>query len=436
MNSMGGITSATMIGRRAQLDALTAAFDRVSIQSRPELVLVTGEAGVGKSRLIGEFRSLIQGAPIEFLVGRCVQFGDQVAPFAPLRHVLLALLDALNSEALDLVIGSARDGLSELVPDLGGTGSSGTDPAGVGELGLGVMRRLARRSPVVLVIEDLHWADTSTRQWLSMLAGADWLGPVLIVTTLRNDELHRRHPLVPVLADLARTSRPERIELRRLDQAESEQLVAAIAGPDIDLVVAADIVRRGSGVPFFVEELIASHAMGNPDPSDALREVVLARTADFDEAAVVVLQVVAAASAISVDILAEVCELEMASLAVLLDDLVARGLLEVERDRVRFRHELGREVFDDEIGPGRRAVLHARLAAVLERRDPLCVWVRSHATGLQPTTCHGRDRARSRRQGGVACRRRCGSGEPPRHRVSSCGTEPASNQEATIEHRS
>ena len=89
------------------------------------------------------------------------------------------------------------------MPDLGGTAPTGASGVNVAELSLGVLRRFARRRTVVLVVEDLHWADASTLGWMSMLAASDWLGPVLVVGTFRNDELHRRHPLLPLLAELA-----------------------------------------------------------------------------------------------------------------------------------------------------------------------------------------------------------------------------------------
>src|SRR5262245_35722422 len=119
MSAMGGLTSAAMIGRQAELDLLVAAFGRVRVSGRPALVLIAGEAGIGKTRMIEEFGEQVAGADGLFLVGRCLQFGEHVLPLAPLRDLLEVLVETLDTEVLDLVIGPARDGLSDLVPELG-----------------------------------------------------------------------------------------------------------------------------------------------------------------------------------------------------------------------------------------------------------------------------------------------------------------------------
>jgi DNA-binding CsgD family transcriptional regulator/tetratricopeptide (TPR) repeat protein len=360
-----------MIGRKAELGALVAAFERIDGERRPDLVLVSGEAGVGKSRLVSELGKAVAAADGMVLVGRCVEFGGQVSPLAPVRHVLQSLVDELDADALELVVGTARDGLSVLVPDLGGTAPVGSSAVNVSELSLGVLRRLARRQPVVVVVEDLHWADASTLGWVSTLAAADWLGPVMVVGTFRNDELHRRHPLLPLLAELARTARPQRVDVSRLDLDECRAMVSAIDGSMVDDDDAVDsIVRRSGGVPFFLEELVLAKAAGTESVSDVLREVVLARTSQLDDESVAVLHVVSAASSVSLEVLTAVSGLDGQTVTTILDELVATGLLVVADERIRFRHELGREVFECEILPGRRTRYHAQLASALEAHDP------------------------------------------------------------------
>jgi DNA-binding CsgD family transcriptional regulator/tetratricopeptide (TPR) repeat protein len=390
MIPMAGLSRA-MIGRQAELGRLVEALDRVRAGRRTEFVLIAGEAGVGKSRLIEEFASLATYAGAVCVTGRCVEFGQQVAPLAPLRQIVQRLVDTLDGDTLDLEIGPARDGLSVLVPDLGGAVTSEPSSANVVELGTGVIRRLARRQPVVMVIEDLHWADPSTRTWVLSLAGLDSLGAVLVVITMRSDELHRRHPVLPVIADLVRSARPERLELDALGEDDSRRLLTAMLG-SVSEPELAELARRGGGVAFFIEELALARLAGAEGLSDVLREVVLARTAHLDEDSIEILKAIAAASAISLAVLGDVVELAQAALAVRLDELVAGGLLIVVDDRIRFRHELGREVFDDEIGPGRRAQLHARLARALEQREPFRIgeiarhWFAAHDVERARTT--------------------------------------------------
>jgi DNA-binding CsgD family transcriptional regulator/tetratricopeptide (TPR) repeat protein len=370
MSSVGGFTSHAMIGRQAELGALITAFERVDGEKRPDVVLVSGEAGVGKSRLVSELGRAVTARGGLVLVGRCVEFGGQVSPLSPLRHVLQTLVDGLDGDALELVVGPARGGLSVLVPDLGGTAPDGSSVVNVAELSLGVLRRLARRQSVVLVVEDLHWADASTLAWVSMVAAADWLGPVMVVGTFRNDELHRRHRLLPILAELARTARPQRVDVSRLEANECRAMVLAIGASIEDDDAVDSIVRRSGGVPFFLEEIVLAKAAGTETLSDVLREVVLARASQLDDESVEVLHAVAAASSISLEVLTAVSGLDDQTVTTILDELIATGLLVVTDERIRFRHELGREVFEDEIGPGRRARCHAQLASALEAREP------------------------------------------------------------------
>jgi DNA-binding CsgD family transcriptional regulator len=367
---MGGITSATMIGRQAQLDALTAIYQRVRSEGRPAVALVVGEAGVGKSRLVEVMGKGVTDLGGMVVVGRCMQFGEQVLPLAPVRQIVTGLVDALDDDTLDLVLGPAREGLLNLTPESVASTTQPSQPVDAGELIMGVIRRLARRQPVAIVIEDIHWADSSTRTWLRLMSAAEWLGPVLVVGTYRHDEMHRRHPLLPLLAELARTARPERIEVEPLDASEVCELLEALGAMNADDDLVAEITRRSGGMPFIIEELMYARASGTTGPSDVLREVILARTADLDQPAIDVVHAVAAASSVSPRVLCDVCEIDPTELAVVLDELVATGLLTADGERFRFRHELGREVFEDEIGLGRRALLHARLADALERCEP------------------------------------------------------------------
>ena len=361
-----------LVGRQVELDRLDAVLEGVA-RGGSEVVLVGGEAGVGKSHLTRELTGRAKGRGFQVAVGRCVEFGEEIWPLAPLREMVAGLASELDSEAFDLVIGSARGVLSRLVPEVGGEpmGEGPVDGGRLCELAVGVFRRLAKRGPLLLVVEDLHWADSTTRTLFSLLARAGSLGRAVLVGTYRSDELHRRHPLRPVLAEITRGVRPERFDLEPLDRAGTAEVIAAIGSSVVvDRALVDDIYRLSAGNPFFIEELVAARATGMKGFPETLRDVVLARAATLDETASEVLRVAAAAGPTLPAVLAEVSGVDAVSLAATIDVLVAAALLVPDGEEVRFRHELAREVFYGELAPGERASVHARLARCCEALRP------------------------------------------------------------------
>src|SRR5215831_9501621 len=200
---------------------------------------------------------------------------------------------------------SARQ-LARLVPELGapaGTGGQAAPGAGaltpgrLFELLLGVLHRLAERGPLLLVVEDLHWADQSTRDLLGFLVRNLRTG-VMLLLTYRSDELHRRHPLRPFLTELDRSGRAERLELGRLGRRELGELLAGILGEPAPAAVAGEIMARSEGNPFFAEELLAARAEGvggSAELPEALRDLLLARVEALPQATERLLQVAAVA---------------------------------------------------------------------------------------------------------------------------------------------
>jgi DNA-binding CsgD family transcriptional regulator/tetratricopeptide (TPR) repeat protein len=364
-------TSPSFVGRHGEMARLERALD-VAAEDGSAVALIAGEAGVGKSRLVQELATRAEGRRFRVCVGRCVDFGEAIWPLAPLREVVASLVDDLDSEALDLVVGGARGVLAELVPELGGerAGEAPVSSDRLCELVVGMLRRLAQRAPLVLVVEDLHWADATTRTLFSALARVGRVSPLLLVGTFRSDELHRRHPLRPVLAEIERSGRSERIDVRPLDRAATGELIGALGGVPADRVDVDDVHRRSGGNPFFVEELIAARMWGVAGLPDTLRDVILGRAAMLDDAAVEVLGVAAAAGATLPEVLADACGVGPDATRTSLDGLFATALLVPDGDEVRFRHELGREVFYDELVPGERARVHALLARSVASRRP------------------------------------------------------------------
>src|SRR5262249_8574819 len=193
--------------------------------------------------------------------------------------------------------------LGRLLPDLGWGGEAASGPAAASasqgrlfERLLGVIERLATSVPLLLVVEDLHWADQSTRDLVTFLAASLRLGPVMLVLTFRSDELHRAHPLRGLLGELARNRRVQRLELPRFTRVELAEPLAGPAGADPPARLAADIYARSEGNPFFAEELLrAGEERGLGALPSSLREVLLTRVVRLGRGTQQLLRVAAAA---------------------------------------------------------------------------------------------------------------------------------------------
>jgi hypothetical protein len=297
--------------------------------------------------------------------------------YAPLVEALRPLDHLLAPGELERVLGGARGELARLVPELAPapdpTAPRGADGPGVPgrlfELLLGVLHRLAEPSGLLVVAEDLHWADQSTRDLLGFLH-RNLPGPVALVLTYRSDELHRRHPLRPFLAELERAGHAERLELGRLGRRPLAALLANILGEPPAAALVEQVEARSGGNPFFAEELLAAHQDGTRLP-EALRELVLARVGTLPEATQGVLQVAAVAGTrVDHQLLAAVVGLDAGRLVELLREAVGRHLLVPDQasGAYAFRHALVAEAVYDDLLPVQRGPLHAAYARALEQR--------------------------------------------------------------------
>jgi DNA-binding CsgD family transcriptional regulator/tetratricopeptide (TPR) repeat protein len=362
-----------VVGRDAEAARLRAALERAA-GGRPAIVVVAGEAGVGKTRLVHDLVCRAGELGAVALTGGCLDVGDGVLAYAPLVEALRPLVGLLDAAELERVLGGARGELARVVPELGGaaatrSGEAPLAPTRLFELLLGVLHRLAESGPVLLVVEDLHWADQSTRDLLGFLV-RNLRGGVALVLTYRSDELHRRHPLRPFLAELDRSGRAERLELSRLGRRDLVELLAGILEEPAPPALVGEILARSEGNPFFAEELLAAHLDGTRLPL-ALRDLVLARVEALSEPTQRVLEVAAVAGTrVDHELLAAVAGQDAEQLVWLLREAVTHHVLGVDEatGAYVFRHALVQEAIYDDLLPVQRGPLHAAYARALERR--------------------------------------------------------------------
>jgi DNA-binding CsgD family transcriptional regulator/tetratricopeptide (TPR) repeat protein len=372
------VTAGRFIGRTQELARLRHLLARATdSDNEPLVALLGGEAGVGKTRLVEQLAAAASAQGVRVLSGRCVPLGEEGVPFAPVIEALRGLAGELDPAELAAVAGSARADLGRLLPDLGGGGEAAAAAqltgAGQGrlfELLLGVIQRLAARGPLLWVMEDLHWADRSTRDLLAFLAAALRSGPVLVVGTFRSDELYRAHPLRRLLGELARNRRVQRLELPRFTRTELAEQLAALLGADPPARVADDVYARSEGNPFFAEELLlAGEERGLGALPSSLREVLLTRVVRLGRGTQQLLRVAAAAGpGATQPLLAAVAGMDEAALLDGLREAVDQQLLlpEPGGEGYVFRHALVAEAVYSELLPGERVRLHTALAGALE----------------------------------------------------------------------
>ena len=379
------IASPELIGRQLELAELER-YHRGARDGAPGVVLLGGEAGVGKSRLLEVLLEQSQQAGTRILLGRCLDLGGGPLPYAPVVDALRQLVGDLERAEVVRLLGPCRAELARILPELGG---GPVEPA-EGDRAEARMRlfvalhtaleALARERPLLLAFEDIHWADASTLDLIEFLARHVSDEPLLLVATFRSDELHRRHPLRPVLAELGRLPTIVRIDLHPLTAEEVSRQAASILGelPQPELV--DDLVRRTGGNAFFVEELLAARIdAGDRELSPLLRDIVAARLGRLPDETRQLLGVVAVAGpAAEQELLEAVTGTRGQALADVLRPAVEHHVLVTDGPTHRFRHALVQEVVEDDLLPGERTRLHRTVAERLADASGLTAGRRQH----------------------------------------------------------
>ncbi|MBB2909181.1 DNA-binding CsgD family transcriptional regulator/tetratricopeptide (TPR) repeat protein [Streptosporangium becharense] len=367
---MGRATSPVFVGRETELADLAEALGRAR-ENSAATVLIGGEAGVGKSRLVGCFAERAAAEGVHVLTGGCVELSTEGLAYAPFTAAIRQLVRECGAdEVAALLPGRGARDLARLLPEFGepsGDLESDTARARLFEQILTLLERLAERRPVLLVIEDLHWADRSSRDLIAFLSRNLRTAPLLMVLTYRSDDLHRQHPLRPVLAELGRLDGVLRMDLPRLTQAEVAAQMAGILGTAPEFARVDTVYRRSEGIPLFVEALLEC-GRDCAFPS-SLHDLIIGSVEQLPEETQRVLRVAAAGGTrVGHDLLAAVSGLCDLDLDDALRPAIAANVLQVADSRTYvFRHALIREAVHDELLPGEHVRLHARFAEEIGR---------------------------------------------------------------------
>lgn len=351
---------ARFVGREAELAELHRRVE-LATAGQPSMVLVGGDAGIGKTRLLRELAASVEH---RVLWGACLPMGERGVPYLPIVEMLRALPDP-EAKAMP-------PALQVLVPG----DRPAADPGPVSRSHLlqsiaGFVEELAERRPTIVVVEDLHWADQSTMDVLDLLGGRLHDQRLLLLASFRTMDLSPDDRPRQLIAEWSRRATVQRMELEPLGPSDAERLVASrpgAAGLRRDAV--ARLVQRAGGNPYFLEELAAAGSADASAPA-GLRDFLLHRASGQPEDLTRLLRIASAGGpVIDEAAVSEVAGLPSGGARDLLRTAIEAGLLVLERGQCRFRHALLAEVFHDDLLPDERREYHAAFADVLARRSP------------------------------------------------------------------
>lgn len=375
---VGVDSSPVYVGRSIELEQLSAALGRAAGEA-PSVVIIGGEGGAGKTRLVHEF-AIRADANVTVVIGRCFPTHGHGLPYSAFADLFRDLQQRLPADRLATVLRPARAGLALVVPELergigrdadgGAIEIRAVSRARLFELVLGVADRLQQAGPVVIAIEDLQWADVATLDLLGFLVSGIKRGRIVLILTVRTDDLGTDHRTMSAIAELERASSVQRIELARLSEAEVEAQLAGILGGTPSKALVERVASRSDGNPFLVEELLAAERRGQgADLSPKLEDLLGARLATVSDATRRVLRAAAVVGTeIDDGIVATALGMPFADVADALREATHRGLVTREaglRAGHRFRHALLREFIEGGLLLEERRRLHEACAKAL-----------------------------------------------------------------------
>ena len=358
-----------LVGRDAELSRLLDLLGAAAA-GRPVVTLVSGDAGVGKTRLVTELAAKARERGFAVLSGRCAELGDAV-PYLPLADALRDATTGPSPGGLLLDALAARPVLSRLLPDRDASQPAGGDLPGLVQQQLfgavlGMLAELAGASPVLLILEDLHWADRSTRDLLTFLSRMLHSERLAVVATYRSDDVHRRHPLRPLIAELLRLPGVSLVELGPLAASAMAEHLSTLAREPLDAAAVGQMITRAEGNAYYAEELLAASSAGTDLPA-GLADLLLARMERLSDAAQQVLRTAAVTGRrVDDELVRRASGLDEATYDEAVREAVAHQLLVPDGAQgYSFRHALLREAVYADLLPGERTRLHARLAELL-----------------------------------------------------------------------
>lgn len=352
-------TGRRFIGRENELALLDTLLERAA-HGATCCALVSGPAGVGKSTLLSEFAERTGG---RVLVGSCLRLGERGVPFAPISEIVRRLAD--DAEVGTLV----PDGLAPLAAPSSAVGSESGSRTRLFQTLLALISQLAATATTTIVIEDLHWADRSTRDLLSFLIPNLRSERLLIVLSYRTDDVYRDHPLRPMLADLGRNPCVHQIPVEPFTAPLVADQVEGLTGRAPSPPKLAEIMRRTQGNPYFVEQIVAADRLGDRSLPASLRELLLVRADVVSAVTRRTLRVMAVAEDVVDDeSLAMIAGVDVGELREHLREALDMRLIEATPNGVRFAHALLREALTEDLLPGERADHHAAFARAIAVR--------------------------------------------------------------------
>jgi len=371
------------VGRQAELELVAAAWDDARAGG-PGLILLGGEPGIGKTRLAMEHARRAHREGADVLVGRCDE--DLAVPYQPFAEALSRAVRQLPADELASLLGTRGAELVRLVPDLADLvpdlrppppSDPETERYRLFDAVAGALATLSRHAPVVLVLDDLHWATAPTLLLLRHLVTRSEPMPVLAIGTYRHTEVDDGHPLAEVLGEPGRLPNVTRVVLRGLDEEAVHGFVRAVTGRVGSEGLARSIHSGTAGNPLFMREMLRHVEESGPDGADVpegVRDVVrrrLHRLSDTTNRLLVVASVIGSEydlavlqGAVGFDEEAVLAGLEEAVSAGLVADVAGPGL------RQRFTHALVRATLYDGLTAARRAQVHRRVAEAVEAVHP------------------------------------------------------------------
>ncbi len=376
MSSVPALRTTDLIGRDAELEELTSQLGIRASRDRHgadpvravRAMLVAGDAGVGKTRVLIALRDTAIEAGWQVVAGHCLDLADSSLPYLPFSEILgraMADMPAVAARVLE-----QHPTLARLQPGRRirssetASGDQALDRGNVYDAFADLLAAVAVDAPLLVVVEDAHWADESTRDMLSFLFSRPLPGVALVVS-YRADDLHRRHPLRRQVAEWMRLRGVDRLQLEPLADDDVRRLVRALRPGTLSEAEYVSIVDRAEGNPFFVEELVGAARTGQV-PGE-LADVLLVHLDRLDDTTRRVVRIVSVAGRqVSHGLLAAVSDLGTSELETALRTAVDAHVLVASRGGTyAFRHALLGEAVYDDLLPGERMRLHADFVSAL-----------------------------------------------------------------------